>query len=143
MINKKILAAAVAAAYPQTQDWPTDSSRINTNCDLGNDSCGDEGLGLDNYLSTQDEVKLLRVEVERLTKRLKSEIKLKSAWRCKYEKLKPSRLVETEKKKQAIDMIVAFDNGDKSKSLADIARQLGIKYQTLTSIARAYRQAII
>jgi hypothetical protein len=131
--------------YPQPEDWPTDEETEKRMVPImQNGNCGEhyEELGIDSYLSAHDEVKILRIEVERLTKRLKSEIKLKSAWRCKYEKLRPSRLVEIEKKKQAIDMIVAFDNGDKSKSLADIARQLGIKYQTLSSIARAYRQAI-
>jgi hypothetical protein len=106
---------------------------ITANCDLG----------LDTYLLEQEELKSLRKEVEKLNKRLLKEIKTKSYWKCKYEKIRPSRYLDLEKKNKALDMIVAFDSGDKSKSLLDIAFITGINYSTVTSIARVYRQAII
>ena len=100
-------------------------------------------LGLDEYLSAHDEVKALQKENEQLKQRLLREIKSKSQWRRKYEKLRPSRYLEVEKRSRAIDMIVAFDAGDKSKTLAEIAVMLDINYRTLTSMARVLRQAML
>jgi hypothetical protein len=100
-------------------------------------------LGLDTYLSEQEELKFLRKEVERLNNRVLAESKSKSYWKRKFEKFKPSRLVDADKKVNAIDMIIAFDEGDKSMSMSEIAIIVGIPYPTLTGIARAYRQAII
>jgi hypothetical protein len=128
--------------YPQPQDWPIDESRIDAIMQNGNDGDHYDELGLCSYLSAHDEVRILKAEVERLTKRLNTEIKLKSSWKSKYQKLKPSRLIEPSKKSMAIDMIHAIDNGDKTKSLAGIARELDINPQTVKSIARAFRQAI-
>ena len=128
--------------YPQPEDWPTDN-RMNVIGTNGNDGDHYDELGLGIYLSAQDEVKQLRKEVQRLNDRLLREIKSKSSWKRKYEKFKPSRLVDAGKKVHAIDMIVAFDGGDKSKSMTEIAEIAGIPYPTLTGIARAYRQAII
>jgi len=95
------------------------------------------------YFSQQDQIEALKKEVDRLNALLKSEIKLKSKWKCKYEKIKPERKsIRTKKNQRAIDLIAARENGDLTYSLADIGRMLEIRYGTLKNMAYTYRQCI-
>jgi hypothetical protein len=101
-------------------------------------------LGLDTYLSEQEELKFLRKEVERLNKKLVRECNYKSYWKCRFEKVRPERKsIRTVKNQTAIDMISARENGDKTHSLADIGRLLSIRYGTIKNMAYMYRQSLI
>ena len=106
----------------------------------GLDSANDD-IGA--YFSQQDEIKELRKEVEQLKKRVEIEIKSKSKWKCKYDKIKPERKsIRTKKNQLALDLIAARENGDLTHSLADIGRMLDIRYGTLKNMAYLYRQCI-
>lgn len=98
---------------------------------------------LSDYFSQQDQIEALKKEVDRLNARLKSEVKAKSKWKCKYEKIKPERKsIRTKKNQRAIDLIAARENGDLTYSLADIGRMLEIRYGMLKNMAYTYRQCI-
>jgi hypothetical protein len=126
--------------YPQPEDWPTDE-RMNNIGPNGND--GDH-YELTNYLSKEDIINALKKENELLKKRVESEIKSKSKWKCKFEKVRPERKsIRTVKNQTAINMICAREKGDKTHSLADIGRLLNIRYGTLKNMAYMYRQSVI
>ncbi len=128
--------------YPQTKDWPSDETRIEAIMQNGNEGDHYPGIGLDDYLEDKGEIKALKKQVEQLEARLQREIKAKSKWKVRYESIKPERKsIRTKKNQQALDMITALDNGDKSKSLADIGRLLDIKYGTLKNMAYRHRKS--
>tara|TARA_R110000822_G_C14902174_1_gene449126 strand:+ start:196 stop:510 length:315 start_codon:yes stop_codon:yes gene_type:complete len=101
-------------------------------------------LGLNEYFTVHDEVKALRKENERLNHRLLSEIKSKSYWKCRFDKVRPKiKSIRTVKNQTAKTLIEARENGDKTHSLADIGRLLGIRYGTIKNMAFVYRQAML
>jgi hypothetical protein len=132
--------------YPKTEDWPTDEEtekRMVPIMQNGGDGAHHNELELGSYLSAQDEVKQLRKEVDHLKKRLELEIKLKSKWKCRFNKSRPPReSIRTKKNQQALELIAKRESGDKTHSLADIGRLLDIKPGTLKNMAYMYRQSV-
>jgi hypothetical protein len=126
--------------HNQQPVWPKDNVKIETIGRNGLDSANDD-LGA--YFSQQDEINALKKENEHLKKRVEAEIKLKSKWKCKYDKIKPERKsIRTKKNQRALDLIASRENGDRTYSLAEIGRMLDIRYGTLKNMAYLYRQCI-
>ena len=100
-------------------------------------------LGLDEYFTVHDEVKALRKEVQLLKKSIETHVNEKSYWKCRFDKVRPKiKSIRTVKNQTAKNLIEALENGDKTHSLADIGRLLGIRYGTLKSMAFVYRQGM-
>ena len=100
-------------------------------------------LGLDEYFTVHDEVKALRKEVQLLKKSIETHVNEKSYWKCRFDKVRPKiKSIRTVKNQTAKTLIEALENGDKTHSLADIGRLLGIRYGTLKSMAFVYRQGM-
>ena len=130
------------------KEWPTNEriENIGVNGNNGEhyalEAANDVGEVF-SYFVKDDEIKALKKENEELKKRLHREIKAKSKWKGKFEKVRPARKsIRTKKNQKAIDLIAARENGDKTYSLADIGRLLDIRYSTLKNMAYMYRQSI-
>lgn len=92
-------------------------------------------LSLDEYLDIKE-------ENEELKRKLVKALRLKSKYKRLYEKLKPPRKSKRlEKTQKALDMIAEREAGAQM-TLRYISEQTGVNYNTLTTLAWQYRQAI-
>ena len=80
----------------------------------------------------------LKQQIEHLKKSLEAQIKLKSKYKRKYEKLKEQVTGKKPKSRCAIaiDMIAA------GEMLTETARKAGLAYSTVKGLARDYRKAL-
>lgn len=81
----------------------------------------------------------LKRRILELEESLRAQIKLKSKYKCKYEKLREQITGKKPKSrcKIAIDMIAS------GEMLTNVAKKTGLSYSTVKSLARDYRRSLV
>lgn len=87
---------------------------------------------LSEFLSLKDEVEALRKERQLLIARV-------SKWKRKYEAVAPRKPVRETRTKRAREMVIAWHNGDKSKTFSQIASECFLSRETIKNISYKYK----
>jgi hypothetical protein len=82
----------------------------------------------------------MKGRIEQLEKERRLLISRVSKWKRKYEAISPRKPVRETRTKRALEMVMAWHDGDKSKRFKDIAKECHLSIETIKNISYKYRQ---